>query len=387
MAPCSKLTILALLGISSAQAIDPIVKGEPQVLGIATDPRLNRDSCGSTRMQNRTFWTCRDTQNFDDDGNPTWQITSSTASWTKLNEDGSPLIEPFLDGSKGLLMSGDNGLDNRNVYFSLQPGQCNNNTAGQCGDGWRYAIWPDSPPMVTSGWCFGPVTAYTWILNQHINKDFSTDIDDPSVTLYRMDYDPGKATDENAFPLVSVVSGAFWERDAIPYGVYGNIIRNRTAYLFGQPSNNNVALAKVPADSVEDKSKYEYWVGGAWTNNAPSKDDERAKIPNASAGGQGTYYYSNIWKSYVWIGQAAMSVSAEFYITTAPNPWGPWAEPKMFYSGENGSADLSAYTLQAHPHTVPRGKNQIYLSYTKVDHKVGTDFDVYSTPLILVEWE
>lgn len=394
MAPCSKIAGLVLLGTATAcaidgplkRAIDPIVKGEPEVLGVVTDPKLNRDSCGSVRLQKRDFWTCRDTQNVDENGNPTLQIVSSTAAWTKYNPDGSPYIEPFLDGSKGLLMSGDNGFDNRNVYFPLQPGQCENNTAGMCQDDSRYAIWPDSPPMITSGSDSGVVTAYTWILNFRLRPDFSTDIPDPSVSLYKLTYGPS-TTGEDAFPQVSVVDGKFWAQDAIPYGTYGNMVRDGTAYLYGKASSGHIALAKVPTSSVEDKTKYEYWVNGAWSTTAPSKDDEDANIANGGAGGQGTYYYSDIWQSYVWIGQAAISISADFFITTAPDPTGPWEEPKQFYSGENGSADLSSYSLQAHPHMVPAGKNQIYLTYTKTDRREGTDIDVYSTPLILVEWE
>ena len=393
MTPLAKIASLALLAAAATAlpcqvAIDPVVKGTPQVLGLVTNPAVSRDSCGSVRFQNRDFWTCRDTQNLDEFGNPLLPIVSSTAAWTKFNPDGSPHIEPFLDGSRGLLMTGDNGPNNRNVYFPLQPGQCENNTAGMCPDGTRYAIWPDSPPMVTSGRYMGIVTAYTWILNTRIYRNFSTDIPDPSVSLFKMTYDPSTMDqDEDAFPVVSLVDGSFWAQEAIPYGSYGNIIRHGTAYLYGQTSSGTVALAKVPADSVEDKSKYEYFVDGAWTRTAPSKDDPKANIPLASAGGQGTYYFSEAWQSYVWIGQAAMSVSANFFITTAPDPWGPWQPAKEFYEGENGSAELSAYSLQAHPDMVPKWENQIYISYTKTDRREGVDFDLYSTPLILVEWE
>lgn len=392
---CSKLVVagLSVLGAvlgsaipSKRIAVDPIVKGTPDVLGLVTDPRVNRDSCGSVRFQDRDFWTCRDTQNNDANGNPELQVVSSTAAWTAYNDDGSPHVEPFLDGTRGLLMRGDNGPDNREVFFTLQEGQCNDNTAGACDDNTRYAIWPDSPPMVTSGKDSGVLVAYTWILNLKIRPDFSTDTPDPSVSLYKVTYDPA-TTDENTLPEVSVVDGAFWAQDAIPYGAYGNVVRDGIAYLYGKTSNGHIALAKVPVDSVEDKSSYEYWVNGSWSSTAPSKDDTNANIPGVSAGGQGTYYYSDVWQSYVWIGQAGLSISADFFITTAPSPEGPWEQPKQFYSGENGSAELSSYTLQAHPDMVPEGQNRIYISYTKVDVREGTEFDIYSTPLILVEWE
>lgn len=94
-------------------------------------------------------------------------------------------------------------------------------------------------------------------------------------------------------------------------------------------------------------------MSGAWPSSQPALGDTAATIDNASAGGQGTYYYSNPWQSYVWIGQATDSVSADFYITTASAPEGPWIEPFKFYSGVDGNYSLGAYTLQANPDLSP----------------------------------
>lgn len=364
------------------RAVDPIVKGTPQVLGLVTDPRVNRDSCGSVRFQDRDLWTCRDTQVNDENGLPLLQITSSSASWTNFWPDGSPYVEPFLDGTLGLLMNG----DHEGTYFPLQDGQCNDNSAGTCGDNTRYAIWPDSPPMVASGADGGAMVAYTWIANLRIRPDFSTDIPDPSVSLFRTTYDAA-TIEKTALPTVDLVDGGFWAQDQIAYGTYGNVVKDGVAYLYGKTSTGVVAVAMVPVDGIEDKSRYQYWVNGVWSLFPPLKDDSTANIVNAGAGGQGTFYYSDIWQSYVWIGQAAVSISADFFITTAPDPTGPWEEAEMFFSGENGSAKLSAYSLQAHPDMVPLFQNRIYLTYTKVDRLFGSEFDIYSTPLIMVEWE
>jgi hypothetical protein len=96
-------------------------------------------------------------------------------------------------------------------------------------------------------------------------------------------------------------------------------VQGGTAYLWGQGSDKNVALARVSVGSIEDASQYEFYVNGSWTSKKPALGNTAAKIENASAGGQGTYYYSQPWQSYVWIGQAGISVSADFYITTAPH--------------------------------------------------------------------
>jgi hypothetical protein len=207
-------------------------------------------------------------------------------------------------------------------------------TSRGCEDSTRYPNWPDSPPLVTVAYPTGFARGYTWVKNHHINPDLSEITADPSTTLYRTDYQPdSNDPTSSALPQPETIDGAFWAEGEIPYGAYGGVVRNGTAYLWGQTSGGTVALARVLAESVEDKSAYEYWVNGAWVSEMPSLDDSSINIPSTSAGGQGTYYYSDFWQSYVWIGQASISVSADFFITTAPEPQGPWIEPVNFYSG------------------------------------------------------
>lgn len=57
------------------------------------------------------------------------------------------------------------------------------------------------------------------------------------------------------------------------------------------------------------------------------------EIPHANAGGQGTYYFSHHWNSFVWIG-GDIFPGAETYICTAPEPQGPWTQAVQFYKGE-----------------------------------------------------
>lgn len=60
---------------------------------------------------------------------------------------------------------------------------------------------------------------------------------------------------------------------------------------------------------------------------------EGIEIPHANAGGQGTYYFSHHWNSFVWIG-GDIFPGAETYICTAPEPQGPWTQAVQFYKGE-----------------------------------------------------
>ncbi|KAK5636484.1 hypothetical protein RRF57_012196 [Xylaria bambusicola] len=377
---CVLLGSLLLQGVSSSviskRAFTPTVKSAT-VVGNVADPAINRDSCGSSR------------QPFDSNGVPTLPIWASSASWSNINADGTP----------DLLQYGGGG--SRDPYFFYTDDECNTNSAGSCPDGSRYALWPDSPPLVTST-DNNVVTAYTWIRKSRISQrcgpsavnstvtlidfSFSTPDPDPATSLYKMTYSLDNP-DRNALPAVSLVDENFWLYGGIPYGAYGSVIKDGTAYLFGKPSNGIVALAKVPAGSIEDKSQYQYWINGAWTSGLPGLNDTNVNIPNVSAGGQGTYYFSDFWNKWVWIGQAGISVSADYFITTADSITGPWESSVNFYSGETGTYPLGAYTLQAHPGLNPGGStatNEIYISHTKNDAYANTA--LYSTPLIHIEW-
>lgn len=359
---------LAAPSSKKRDTVNPVVKGTPQVIGILAGPSLNRDSCGSSLFGDRALWVCRDTQHYDANGIPNLPLFTSSASWTNLDAGG---------GSQ-LNMYGDN---EDKSFYPLVPGNCDDNQAGTCSDGTRYPLWANAPPLVTSSDSSATITAYTWIVNSHISG-LSDLIQHPSVSLHRTTYTVG----DSALPKVELINSAFWAENEIPFGTYGGVVREGLVHIWAQGTEGSVNVARVPVANVEDKSKYEYYVGGDWTNAQPALGNDAATIENASAGGQGTYYFSNPWSSYVWIGQPSNSVSADFYITTAPAPEGPWAKPVHFYSGVNGNYSLGAYTLQANPALSASDSNEIYLTYTKTD-AVGDDVALYTTPLIRVEWE
>jgi hypothetical protein len=320
------------------------------------------------------------------DGLPGLSIISSTASWSNMVLDGPQLdrnrMATTAQADTNSEVTTMYATNKQEAYYPIPQDLCGDNAAGNCADGTRFAIWSDSPPMVGKVYKDGSTSAWTWIRQSHIDAQLNAITKHPATILYRVDYIAKSSVE--SLPGVTTVDEDFWPVDAIPYGNAGNVVKDGIAYLYGA-TDAGIALARVSVDSIEDSSKYQYFQDGIWTYTRPSIDALAVNIPNASAGGQGTYYYSDAWESYVWIGQASMSVSAEFFITTSPQPEGPWSTPQHFYSAQNGNYSLSAYSLQAHPGMVAPGKNEIYLSYTKNDLVEGRN--VYSTPLIHVVWE
>ncbi|EED15920.1 hypothetical protein TSTA_010380 [Talaromyces stipitatus ATCC 10500] len=372
MSPLTALASVALLGTRVNADFIPTVLGTPRVLGNVSDPTIDRDSCGSDRFGDRALWTCRDSQPFSK-GVPVLPIYSSSSSWTDFASDSTPLIQTWTDAAgnteTGLLCSGKN---NEKPFFPYPSDECSSNTAGACDDGTRYVLWPNSPPLVTNeDTSTGAITAYTWISEDHINGSLTLLNPGPGTILYEIKSDPHMNGDSTGLPTVTTIQENFWTADEMPYGVYGEVVVNDVAYLYGQNAVRTVGLAKVSAGSVADKSAYQYYVDGV--------DGTGVSITNAGAGGQGTFYYSTVWNLYVWIGQAGISVAPDFYITTAPALEGPWVRPINFYSADyiNWS-----YTLQAHPGLLANSsENAIYLTYTI------NDSGYYWTPLVYVQWE
>ncbi|KOS19470.1 hypothetical protein ESCO_000235 [Escovopsis weberi] len=358
------------------------------ILGNVTDPSLTRDSCGSAKMGGRTLWTCRDTSLRIPGTDRYGFLFVNSAGWTDDSPDGSPAIlekGPQGAGSTGedpiLLMKGPRPT--LPPFYPLAPGQCP--PSGRCDDSVRCMGWPDSPPTVTEISEDGTVTAYTWTTNIRMaSGDFTVLNPRGSSTLYKMTYSP--SDDDNVLPAVILVDPEFWKDEEIGYGVYGTVVRDGYAYLYGLMDPKAVAVARVPVHGIEDRAQYEYYVGDAWTSSMPAIDDTgAAAIPNAGTAGQGSYYYDGKHNSYVWIGQQSFSIWADFFVTTAASPEGPWAEPYKLWSGMNGDGALPAYSLQAHPHYLGPADDGIYVTWTQF-FKETTNPAVYLTPLAYISF-
>lgn len=380
--------------IANTPAVWPRVKGTPQLIANVTDPTTSRDSCGSVRLGDRALWVCRDSQGFDSTVGRTVKIPliPNTASWTSFDKDGTPAIvhgAPVGAGSNGsnpvLLMYSSGDVISYPAFFPEQGDECGE--SGVCPNGTRYALWPSSPPMV-AGMMAGGLTAYSWV-SKDLVQNLTVVWPNQPFSLYKFTYMPPLMDDLNDFsvPSVSIVDEEFWLQDEWGYGEYGNVVRNGTAYLYAQNQDRTaVALAKVAAQDIENRSRYQYYVGGKWTTQMPPLNDSAAFLRNFENALQGTFYYSEPFASYIWIGQSQPGSTAEFTLTTAPRPEGPWIDPYVIYTGERGDGDIGAYSLQANPALLRSSEEKaIYLSWTQQFQE--NTYGAYVTPLVYVEFK
>ena len=397
------LSLLPLLGLATASPLrrdlNPTVKTATLYGPIAEfEPQyLDRDSCGTSAalFGDRVLFVCRDTEIYIDRQNTSEGVGafySSSASWINKNPDGSLPFVPFNSSDYGYQPGYDHllpayGLNNNKSFYPLQPDE-NPDTEGvdqsaNGGNGTRWVIWPDTPPLVTKieNGCY---TAYTWIKQAKITLQLGVAILYPATSLYKVEYSPDKEGTGDTLPSVSIVDEQFFKQGEWNYGTYGSVAKDGWSYLYGQPLNSvNVSLAKVQSGSEEDLSQYQYYVGGEWTSTMPGINDTASWLP-CTAGSQGTFYYSEPWQSYVWIGQASGLAAGIFqlWITTAPAPEGPWTTPKQFYENDDNQRGFR-YTVQAHPAflTSPQ-ENAVWVSYTEAINGYG-----YDTVLYKFDWE
>lgn len=367
---------------------NPVLKAA-WLRGQAIDPTLNRDGCGSTAWAGRTLWVCRDTQMVYANGTIEVGVWDGSASYSNMTTAG-PAFVPIPQGGEvednagyrsELLLYGDN---HDAPFYVLSDEFCGNNSAGRCPDGDRYPRSPDSPPLVTSHSRDGSITAYTWVKNK-LHHDNVNVIPDPSTALYRVTWSAAvEGADSAVLPKTHFVNATFFQENQFAYGAAGNIIVDSTAYLWAQSFRGAAtALARVEVSSIEDLSRYEYYVGGAWTSDMPKSVNAKDADLKCTAGGQGTFYHSDAWSCYVWIGGQGSETDGKFYVSTAPAPEGPWTTPSHFLTVPLGNyTGIPTYGFQAHPDLVPsKSSGDVYISYTK---KMTTG---YQTPLYLIEWD
>lgn len=186
----SPISLLPLLSGLTLAVITP-VKQSDQLIANFTDSRYNRDSCTSSKLGDREFWTCRDTQT------TSGGFFTSTASWTDFYSNGIP---KFVGSN--LLAYGNN---DQNFFTAPSRQGFDSNGFSTTGDGTRYVGWPDTRglPMQYYG---GAWFVYTWILNVHLQGLTSLNGPPYSCALYRNYFNN---VDSNDLPSVTLINANF----------------------------------------------------------------------------------------------------------------------------------------------------------------------------------
>ncbi|KAF7344126.1 hypothetical protein MVEN_01702500 [Mycena venus] len=363
-----QFSVATLLSSCTVLAVTPIVASTTNY-GSLVNAGLNRDSCSSSLWSNNVLWVCRDTQPISN-GQPTFPIVANTASFSSFPSDPS--------NPQPLVLSSPQGFGT--LFYPLEADECP--PFGVCSDGTRWVGWPDTGPVVTFRGGNGSANGYAFMTRTHLSGLSVINI--PSYSLYHV-----ISQSAGPIPATNLEISNFWTSTQIGYGSAASVVSNGFAYLYGATPNGKLAVARAAQTAflgaLDDKSLYQYYVNGVWTTTVPASNDTGIPLPNTTSA-QGTIYWSPKWQSYVWIGGDGFP-DANFYISTAPNPEGPWTAPTLFFTGVPGVGSLPAYSTVAHPSLTDGTGNYIFITWTRtIQNPTGTG-TVYEQPLVRVDWE
>ncbi|KAJ6476718.1 hypothetical protein C8R47DRAFT_1289970 [Mycena vitilis] len=360
-------TTILLWPAAATAAVTPIVASTTNY-GSLVNAGLSRDSCVSSLWADNVLWTCRDTMSFAN-GNPVLPVIANTASFSGKP---SPPNNP-----QPLVLSSPQGFGK--LFYKLEADECGE--FGICPDGTRYVGWPDSGPVVTFRGPGGAVNAYAFMAKAHLSGLGA--INTPAHSLYRL-----STTSSGPIPTTNMEGPSFWSSSQVGYGTAASVVRNGYAYLYGTTPDKKLAVARVAQTGflgdLENRSLYQFYVNGGWTNVIPAANNPGISLPNTSSA-QGTVFWSPKWQAYVWIGGSGFP-TADFIVRTAPNPEGPWSAGVKFFTGAGGVGALSAYSAVAHPSLTDGTGNYIFLSWTREIKNPTGSGTVYDQPLVRVDW-
>ncbi|TBU37961.1 hypothetical protein BD309DRAFT_904328 [Dichomitus squalens] len=368
--------LVVLIGSSVPAASYRLQNVNPAVANVTIYPSLdmqglNRDSCVSVAWEpNQPLWVCRDTQQLQSNGQPGIGVIANTASYSGIPSD--------VSNPQALVLTSPQGFGS--LFYQLEADECPE--FGLCSDNSRWVGWPNTGPVVTFAFN-GAVSAYQVLGRVHLNG--LTQINDPDFSLYHV---TSQTADPNTIPATNMSVSGFWTSDEVGYGNDASVVVNGYAYLYGATPSSGLAVARSALTgflgNLQDKSLYEYYVNGQWQAAVPGKNDSGVTLENTRSA-QGTVYFSDKWNSFVWIGGDGFP-NANFYISTAPNPEGPWTSPTLFYSGAVGDPNTLTYSTVAHPALTDGTGDYIFLSYSRVITN-AEGVQVYDQPLLRVDWQ
>lgn len=156
-------------------------------------------------------------------------------------------------------------------------------------------------------------------------------------------------------------------------------------YVYGTKKVGTIhhqVVARAPADSLADLSKWRFYADGLWTDNHQDASLElEVRGPNYSVS-----YHPGL-RSFLFIQEdlrpehlAENGNPKQIVLRRAQGPTGPWTAPQVVYACPEPEEDAGRYCYHArgNPHLAEVG-NELILSYASSNSEVGAinDADVY----------
>jgi hypothetical protein len=354
------------LTVSSTQALPNVVQNA-HVVG--------RDNGQSAPYQGKSVWI------FDDTilRNPDGFLTNSGAITSDLNgADGITLKSdnPFTDTSADEAGTPSEIIPLTAAEKAFQSAHaqppCTTDTDPYCGT--VYGFWPG--PVVADPARHRIIFSYgklcrggadgspcaSGFIGVPIGTGFAQlDMNTRTVTRIKVQNpDPSITSPELTGPDDTMM----WPPDGTKtWGGGQMLIQGDTLYAWGgcTAQTNICGVAKVPVGQLQNRLAWRFYTGTSngqpvWSAN-PADAVSVGEIDGAAGG---TVQYVPALHGYLNTYMAGISGVAVFQ--TAPNPWGPWTDPKTMFTGDPTNT-LWDYAMFAHPEYATDGGLTQYITY------------------------
>ncbi len=214
----------------------------------------------------------------------------------------------------------------------------------------RIAIWPSSLVQVSGG---GAVFYTKLKINPGILNYQPLGVGIATVN-------PGQTTASRLPDLLFTAPETLFNK-AVKIGPF--------VYLYGckkVEESFKCKLAKVAVESINQKDKYDFWNGTAWSNNL----DAAAYVLDGPSGGLSVSWNSYLHKYLAIYNQA---LSNRILLKTADNLQGPWSQAVVAFTGMSPAQGKVDYGGIEHPELAEQAGKIIYVSYTHPNAKLVTD--------------
>ncbi len=334
-------------GRSAPPPIPPVLS-VTELGSVAQNPVIEgRDGTWSALVGGRSIWTFGDTVlSVPGESGDGWD--NNTLSWTTdlSASDGIGLDHDLLD-STGAPAEFIPYLDWERVYDERHdPQHC---TADPCGA--EFAMW--GGPVVNDPVRHRVLYVYDeiWrVAGQFGWRNVGTGIavGTPDGTITRPIEDPSSPT-----PTL------MWGEHETGFAG-GSVVVGSTLYSYGcEPGFfvQHCEVARVPLSQALNKSQWRYYAGaGVWS---ASEADAVAVFDGGAAGN--SVFLDPYLGDYVAIYSGVFS--NDVYYRVAYQPWGPWSNQALLFTGRSGWHGTAVYAGMAHPELGEGNGQTEYVTY------------------------
>jgi len=135
-----------------------------------------------------------------------------------------------------------------------------------------------------------------------------------------------------------------------------------TLYMYGCTAGflvQNCSLGKVPLENSTVPADWLYYTAsGTWS---PDQTDAVTLFQGGAAGT--SVFYDNFLGMYVAIYSGVFS--NDVYFRVAYNPWGPWSDQTLIFTGLPGWQNNADYAAMAHPEFAQNNGQTEYIAYVQ----------------------